>query len=423
MKEKLKSKSIEPKSKKREAMTALQRRRATYKKTLIILWVVICSTLVTAADYEEKIRDYDQTIEKKNKEFNNLKYKIKSQEGVYRNAELKEISLTRELKQLDFDLNSTQLNLEKLQLELEQTETDIPPLRVELEKTEAQLNVLTEVLGGRLRVMYKQGRLNRLEMILASDGLSAFIRMAKYINSVVEYDTDIFYRIHKKRDRLAEKERLLEEKLAKISQLRLATEKNGSTIKKQRARKEKLLVQIHSKKETYEKSIGELSEVSLNMENFLNGLMSERNEVEEVFLGNLEFDEKQGKLYWPVYGKLVARFGLNKNSKFNVYVPNHGIDIKAPMGENVLAVSEGRVEYAGWHSGYGQVVIVNHGGDYRTLYAHAYKILVREGDRVEQKQVIAKVGDTGSLLGSSLHFEIRKGSQAVDPLEWLRKGG
>jgi len=390
---------------------------------MALVAAIALSSSAAGADYEGKIRDYDQRIQKKNYEYNDLKSRLKAQEGAYKDAESREISLTRELKQLDYDLNSTQLRLENLERELKLTESEIPPLRSELGQTEGQLSALREVLGRRLRAMYKQGRVGRWEMILAAQGLSGFIKMTKYIGSVVEYDTDLYYQVQEKRDRLAEKERFLEEKLSKISQLTLSAEETKYLIGERRARREKLLSQIHSQKETYEKSVNELREAAVGMEGLISSLMAERNEAEEVLLSGLKFEEKLGKLYWPVYGELVARFGLNKNSKFNVYVPNDGIDIKAPMGENISAVSEGMVEYAGWQGGYGQVVIINHGGDYRTLYAHAYKILVKEGDRVEQKQVIATVGDTGSLVGSSLHFEVRKGSQAVDPLVWLRKRG
>jgi murein DD-endopeptidase MepM/ murein hydrolase activator NlpD len=100
---------------------------------------------------------------------------------------------------------------------------------------------------------------------------------------------------------------------------------------------------------------------------------------------------------------------------------NNGIDIQARSGAPIRAVAAGRVEFVDWIEGYGNCIIVNHGGGYYTLYAHASEIFVKSDDNVSAGTVIGEVGDSGSLNGYACHFEIRKSKQALNPMEWFAK--
>jgi len=122
-----------------------------------------------------------------------------------------------------------------------------------------------------------------------------------------------------------------------------------------------------------------------------------------------------------VRGNVVGRFGPETHPKWGTTTMNNGIDIEAPMGAAVRAVARGRVEYTSDdYAGYGEIVILNHGDGYYTLYAHLSDILVAQGAAVESGQTIGRVGDTGSLKGTVLHFEVRKGGNALDPQQWLK---
>ena len=123
---------------------------------------------------------------------------------------------------------------------------------------------------------------------------------------------------------------------------------------------------------------------------------------------------------WPVMGRLLGGFGT-RNDPFSGEPSFHtGVDISAPYGTEIKAVARGRVDYASWLAGLGNCIILNHGGGYYTLYAHAAEVFVKVGQEVPAGQVIAKVGDSESLRGNCLHFEVRKGKQALNPEQWLR---
>ena len=124
----------------------------------------------------------------------------------------------------------------------------------------------------------------------------------------------------------------------------------------------------------------------------------------------------------PVKGKIVSLFGPYKNTKFNVVNFRSGIVIKADRGEPIRSVCAGRTVYSSWFKGYGNMIIIDHGDNYYTVYAHVEEIFKKKGDMVETGEVIATVGDTGSMSGPRLHFEVRHHGKPLNPLNWIDKG-
>ena len=126
-------------------------------------------------------------------------------------------------------------------------------------------------------------------------------------------------------------------------------------------------------------------------------------------------------LLWPAEGHVVTFFGRQKHPSFDTYVNKKGIEIKTSGGTPIRTVSSGQVVYADWLKGYGLVVIVDHNNGFFSLYAHASKLLVKEGQQVKLGQTIGETGETGLTEDNTLYFELRKGTKPVDPLKWLVK--
>jgi murein hydrolase activator len=119
-------------------------------------------------------------------------------------------------------------------------------------------------------------------------------------------------------------------------------------------------------------------------------------------------------------GPVITRFGMQRHPQFGITVFRRGIEIEAREGEAVRAVSDGQVAYADWYKGYGKLMIIEHSNGLYTLYGNLSRLDLNKGDHVIQGQVIGLAGDTGSLKGSKLYFEIRQNGEAQDPLAWLR---
>jgi len=135
------------------------------------------------------------------------------------------------------------------------------------------------------------------------------------------------------------------------------------------------------------------------------------------------FQKRKGLLNHPVDGKVVAPFGPYTNTRFGVQGFRSGIDIQARPGEPVRAVGSGRVLYADWFKGYGNMVIIDHGDHYYTVYAHVDELFKTKGTAVTDGDVIATVGDTGSMTGPKLYFEIRHHGKPQNPDQWLKPSG
>ena len=134
------------------------------------------------------------------------------------------------------------------------------------------------------------------------------------------------------------------------------------------------------------------------------------------------FYEMKGKLAWPLDGRVIARFGVERHRQFNTIVMNNGIEI-APTDKKaaIKALHAGKVVFADYFQGYGNLIILDHGLNYYTLYGHCAEFLVAKGDFVREDQPIASVGDSGSLKGPCLYLEIRYRAKPLDPLQWLRR--
>ena len=139
-------------------------------------------------------------------------------------------------------------------------------------------------------------------------------------------------------------------------------------------------------------------------------------------LDDTTFSRQMGRLPVPVDGKIISTFGKSRNGNYNAFTFQSGIDIKVERGEPVRSVFKGEVMFADWLKGYGNLLIINHGDNYYTLYAHVEEMFKKKGETVGSGEVIATAGDSGSIKGMCLHFEVRHHGKPVNPMTWLKKG-
>jgi septal ring factor EnvC (AmiA/AmiB activator) len=132
------------------------------------------------------------------------------------------------------------------------------------------------------------------------------------------------------------------------------------------------------------------------------------------------FASQKGRLSLPVKGEITERFGKHKHPEFNSYTFSNGISVAAPNGAEIRAIYDGKVIFADYFKGYGNMLIIDHGGGYFSLYAHTSRIVKKVGADVSRNEVVASVGDLDSIKGFMLYFEIRQQGKPIDPSPWLR---
>ena len=169
-------------------------------------------------------------------------------------------------------------------------------------------------------------------------------------------------------------------------------------------------------------AIESLKEAALNLDHKINNLSTQLAALDpNQYSGREPFQAYKGLLKMPVKGKIISLFGKFKNTQFNTLNFRSGIEIQTERGEPIQAVYAGKILYADWFKGYGNMIIIDHGENYYTVYAHIEEAFKTAGDVVEAGEVMATVGDTGSITGPKLYFEVRHHGKPLDPMQWLEK--
>ncbi len=353
----------------------------------------------------------------------------------------KEASLARELGTLESDLKAKTKLLRELEDKLRGSSQRITKLSRDISVTEGRLQRSRSLLRRRLRAMYKQGRLGYVRMLLSAEDFSSVGRRLKYLSALAAQDQRLMQSYSANLTDLSQKrvefERYKRE-VAEASEKAAAT--RGQIVEEQRNYRV-LLAKVREEKAGHLASVKELERSAKDLQGLIARLQSEEerqrrasraapkrepsrgDSAKEETLDPRDdgrFERLRGKLPWPAKGTLASGYGRQEHPRFHTVTFNRGIEIAAPQGRDIVAVAEGTAIYADWFKGYGRLVILDHGGGYFTLYAHCADILVKAGDAVPGGQVIAKVGDSGSLDGPQLYFELRHKGKPQDPLAWLQ---
>jgi murein DD-endopeptidase MepM/ murein hydrolase activator NlpD len=176
---------------------------------------------------------------------------------------------------------------------------------------------------------------------------------------------------------------------------------------------------LRKERSAHEAAAKELQAAQESLAALIKRLESQRRKDHDFVPPSGPFASARGKLPWPARGEVLEGFGQHTHPKFGTATQNNGIDIGAAGGAAVRATADGKVDYSDWLSGYGNCVILSHGSGYYTLYAHLASLSAANGQEVSAGTVLGTVGDTGSLKGTLLHFEVRQGARAMDPQNWL----
>jgi septal ring factor EnvC (AmiA/AmiB activator) len=360
-----------------------------------------------------------------------------------RKAGQKEASLSKELARLDQELKRKSVLLQDLEGKLRGSRQRIAKLTQEIASTETRLDGSRSLLKQRLRAMYKQGRFGYVRMLLSAEDFSAAGRRLKYLSAVAGQDQRLMQSYTATLDDLSRKRGELTRYKAEVAEARMKAAATRSQIAEEQRKRRILLASVREEKAGYLAAIKELETSAKDLQALIARLQTEeerhrraartaprrespRGEApgrkEEVLdiRDDGRFSRLRGKLPWPTVGNLTSTFGRQEHPRFRTVTFNRGIEIAAPEGRDIVAVADGTVIYAEWFKGYGRLIILDHGGGYFTLYAHASEILARLGDSVSRGQAIGKVGDTGSLEGAQLYFELRHKGKPQDPLAWLQ---
>ncbi|GAF72461.1 unnamed protein product, partial [marine sediment metagenome] len=339
------------------------------------------------------------------------------------NLQKKESGYLEALHKIEKLLRDTEKELQTIERDLELARKEIEQGEDELIFEKRMLKEKTKLLENRLREIYKRRLTGYMEILFNSESFSDFLTRFRYIKKILSLDAEVISDIQQQMKKIEDNKMNLENREEILSLLKKEVEKEKENIDFSIKARKSIINKIDSQKEVYLKSLKELEQSSQEIKNIIERIYKQREEdskrVTQKEVPAITLKPKKGILALPIQGKLISGYGRHKNTDFNTYTFNSGIDISAPLGQVVHAAGSGEVIYTGSIKGYGQIIIIDHGGRITTLYAHLSKILIDIGEKVKKGQIVGQVGDSGGVSSTRLHFEVRVEGKPTDPMNWL----
>ena len=388
--------------------------------------ILLFSNQKSSADIQRDINIREKSMQSLRDEIKNIEEQL-----IIKNKEA--ISNTEILIDLEHKITLTEKLIRSLNKEEKFISSSIYDTKQQISKLEFRLEKLKNQLKQRLQYLYLHGRPSMLETVLLAANWNSAIYRIKYLDILAEHEKklrkgikEILHNLEDKQNKLVLewnlKTKLLDEQKSENTNLGNDQEKrkiilskvkkDKGILEKKRSEKEKIIAEItkliqklYADKDAMKKREEELARI--------------RAEQHRATTGN--FAKMRGKLAWPVKGQIIDQFGAMKNSETGTITENVGIDIQVKTGAAVNTVLDGVVSTITYIRGHGNVIIIDHGGGFSTVYAHIDNIIVNENEYIQMGNPIAYVAAPEQNEISKLHFEVWGNQEKLNPEIWLTR--
>jgi len=371
---------------------------------LLLGWMMHPGTVLPGTVRTDPV---EKDIRQKRKDLKDIKKEITLTREKEKEIRGQETSILESLSKIDNELYQRERELKQMEARLGQTREKLKQTRFQIHQLNKGMERTKGEFFSRMIALYKMERTPSETLLFTSQSYTDLLKVDKYLRVIVDSDARL---VNTYRDQVRLKERYQRALTEDQSQWERSISEVGKKreeIKKVKTAKRDLLKSIQSQKAVYQKVIAELEERVKDLQALIDKLERDRK---ATAYGKMKPDAAKGKLTPPVHGNVISLF---KEKGQN------GIEIKAPLGTEIRAVLPGKVLYADWFKGFGNVMIIDHGDQTFTVSGYCSQLLKKAGDVVAQGEGIALVGSAGSLKGPCLYFEIRYKGKPQNPMEWL----
>ena len=392
------------------------------KIILVFLFFGTVNSQSSQRDYSEELRYQNDAINKMKKEIEELSSKL-------RKANINETTTSKRITNLDEELALINKLIQSLKKEENSNRTKVNNLKGRIKTKEDELELLRERYEQRIRNIYLKGRVSDLEKVLSSTSWRQAVYRTQYLKIISSIEQTMTKEIEGILLTINKDKLKLESLLRQSISLKRDKQKQMTSLRKMRIRREKELNRIRQDKSALANYMQEKSAGVKQLESIIKKVLEDkaRSEREERIrqqqqaLKTKEFNLLKGQLPWPTEGRVILKFGKQWNPRLKTTTDNPGIDIKGQPGSPIRSTMSGVVTTITYIRGYGTTVIIDHGGGFYTVYSHVTNIQTQVDSEVRSGDVIAYMGDSGSVNGSKLHFEVWGKGQKLDPEKWLMK--
>jgi murein DD-endopeptidase MepM/ murein hydrolase activator NlpD len=356
--------------------------------------------------------DKSQQKQQLQQQLTNLKGKIGQLRSQIQQKKREERKVRRDIAELDAQIDTTTNRLHQTRTRLANARQEQRSLAKRLAILTARLQKRQALLAQRLRAAYKHRSISYLNVLLGARSMRELTSRSYVMRQIVKADKELLDAVRADQQAVAQAKARMDRLVTQIGALERDLHAQAAELQEAQHEKKLTLKQIASERALYERQLAELEAESRAIAQRLRAMM-------ETPAGRARADKRwSGRFIRPVNGRISSGYGMRTHPIFRVRRMHHGIDIAAPHGTPIFAADSGVVVEAGYIRGYGNTVIIDHGGGVATLYAHCSTILVGVGQEVQRGQMIARVGSTGYTTGPHLHFEIRINGDPVNPAEY-----
>ena len=387
---------------------------------LLLAFLTVTPALAAArtkAEIDAQIKQQEQQYKKLQDQISSTKQKIiekKKQEQI----------VTGQLEDLSQKITMTQQRVNIVNLHITRVRGNINDLSSQIVVTKRRIKDVQSYLKSRIVSIYKYGGITEFNLLFSAQGAEEAMSTTHLLSKIALQDQKMIRELQTQHDKLRDMQDNLRSQKVQLEsqgkQLRTKTVELKSASDERNA----ILSRVRKDKAIYLAQQAELLRASEELQNKVKQLVAEKKRLNQVkHPGRKEtVYYKGGALGWPLQGggTINSTFGVRVHPVFKTRTKHTGVDIGAPKGTPVLAADAGEVLYTGWMRGYGQVIIIDHGGSLTTVYAHLSAIECTDDAKVAKGQQIGRVGSTGVATGNHLHFEVRVNGNAVDPMRYLR---
>lgn len=373
-------------------------RSRAFKLALSVLLSLSVTGIALADDLEDQLADLQRRAEEQQAKTNEASAKVES--------------VSERLRQIQEDLRVATAEYKEVKRQLDDVEDKISDNTELLQKTEADLKVKNKKLQRRVRDIYVNGQISYVDVLFGAKDFSDLVTRMDVLKRIIKHDYDLIMKVKEEKATVEKTSVQLEEDKAQAESLVADAQVKKSRMEDKEAEQKVLLDQAVYDRDTSERAYEELMAASEEVAN-----MIRRSQMSAA--GYSGAPAGAGGMIWPISGPITSEFGWRTHPIFGTSRFHSGLDIGGDYGMPIYAAAGGTVIYAGWISGYGNAVIIDHGGGVTTLYGHNDSLNVSEGESVAQGQVIAMCGSTGNSTGPHCHFEVRENGEPVSPYGYL----
>lgn len=371
----------------------------------VLAAILVIAFFFPSPSWSQGKRELDKAIQKKKGDLTEVEKELTEKKKDVKKKWGEEKRITDALDKSERLLDKKKKELRDLDAEARELEQKVARREEEIARLETSVAALGDMFQSRVRAMYKLHRVGVIRVLFSAEDYSDALRRYKAFQLVVGNDLQLLqsYQLGIVEEK-KKKEDLITEKTA-LTKKRAEVEAKKGEVEREMRKKAVLLAAVQNERASSERAVADLKEREKALRSLIQQLTIKAAALKTTTTG---FKALKGKLRPPVAGNIFTPKGRE-----------HGIGIEAPEGAQIQAIFDGRVAYAAWFKGYGNLLVIDHGEGYHSVAAHASRLLKKVGDEVRMGETVALVGSTGSIEGPMLYFEIRYHGTALDPFKWL----